>query len=277
MRRILVLILPAVTALLFSSCITFNESRFFFPRNPGPVPSAADKKFIPLSLETADSTTLSGIIITAPSRDYLIYFYGNGMTIAESAPRLYFLSEEYRLNIICFDYRGYGESGGTPSFENLLSDAGDIYEFVREKYVPQKLFLFSQSIGTVPAAVLAAAHAFNGIIMEAPFNNADEGVSRMRDGLIPPFKWLVRIKAEERLRKMRPQPEDYIKNFRAPLLILHGENDGVFPFDIGRKMYEAAGSKDKQIVMLPNTGHSDVNLRSNPAFAAMKAFFARHK
>ncbi|HRU39189.1 MAG TPA: alpha/beta hydrolase, partial [Candidatus Goldiibacteriota bacterium] len=79
-----------------------------------------------------------------------------------------------------------------------------------------------------------------------------------------------------KLLNRKPQPIDYARSFSAPLLVLHGTEDEVFPQDIGKRLFGAAGSKDKFFVSLPGTGHSNVNISSGPAKEALDAFFAKY-
>ncbi len=277
MKKILFIIFILISQ---ASCITLTEDKFFFPEKHEPLSGLDMGVFVrkTISFSPEKNVNLSGILLKHNSSDdYLIYFYGNGESIYESRKRLYYLCEKYSLNIICFDYRGYGESTGSPSFRALLDDSVKIYNFVINKYNPEQLFVFSQSIGTVPAAKIGSKKKPAGIIMEAPFTNAKEGVSRMTEGLIPPFCWLIKLKAEKRLINMEPQPVDMIKNFSSPLLIIHGTGDETFPFDIGKKMAAAAGSDKKTFCPLPGAGHADVKLNKGAALKCLNDFFEMTK
>jgi pimeloyl-ACP methyl ester carboxylesterase len=269
------IILILILSFILPSCITLHESNFFFPKNKGPLPPEAGVAVEQVGLPSGNDT-ISGVIIKNPSQDYLLYFYGNGQSIYDARERLLYLSREFNLNVVCFDYRGYGASTGKPTFDSLLSDAAAIYEFVLKKK-PRRLFIFSQSIGTVPCTFLGSKHKFDGIIMEACFTSAEECVPRLDENSPVPLKWFVKLTADEALLNRRPQPVDMIKYFSAPLLMLHGTADEVFPQDIGRKMFEAAGSKDKVFCSLPGVGHSNVNLEAEPAKNAVKDFFSKNK
>ena len=50
---------------------------------------------------------------------------------------------------------------------------------------------------------------------------------------------------------------DRIADIKAPLLVLHGERDGLIPIRLGQKLYEAAG-EPKRFVRLPGVSHVDV-------------------
>jgi fermentation-respiration switch protein FrsA (DUF1100 family) len=62
---------------------------------------------------------------------------------------------------------------------------------------------------------------------------------------------------------------DYIKEVHAPLLILHGERDGVVPIAFGEKLFEAA-NEPKRFVRFPEGGH--VNLDDFGAAEIVRRF-----
>ena len=279
-QKLLILAVALASLLTTTSCITLKEENFFFPEKHGYLPDRTMGEITRknISLIASGSVTLSGMLVRHEnSNDFLIYFYGNGLSVYEIQKRLYYISRQYKINVVCFDYRGYGFSEGKPSFENLLSDALLIYDYTKKTYNPRKILIFTQSIGTVPGLNIARQKKISGIIMEAPFTNAKEGVERMTEFLIPPFRWMIYLRADKKLVKAEPQPEQMIKKIKAPLLILHGTDDGTFPQDIGKKMYEAAGSEEKTFCSLPGTGHSNVDLKASPAKEAIDKFFKKHR
>lgn len=53
------------------------------------------------------------------------------------------------INIVLFDYRGYGKSTGSPSENGLYTDALAVYDYVRKRQDinQEKIFLFGRSLG----------------------------------------------------------------------------------------------------------------------------------
>lgn len=53
------------------------------------------------------------------------------------------------INLLLFDYRGYGKSTGSPSENGLYTDALAVYEYVRKRtdLNQEKIFLFGRSLG----------------------------------------------------------------------------------------------------------------------------------
>jgi dipeptidyl aminopeptidase/acylaminoacyl peptidase len=277
--KIFVILLFSV---FLSSCVTLSERWFLYPEQYSDLPldATSNLRSEEISFITKDGAKLSGMIIrNSLASDYLIYFYGNMESIKKAAKRLYFLSAEYGFNVICFDYRGYGKSTGKASFENLPTDGAEVYDFVRQNYCRDNcgIYMYSQSLGTVPCTYTGGRRNFKAIVMEAPFTNAEEAVSQMTEGLMWPFNSIIHLKAEDALVAKDNQPIENIKKFTAPLLILHGEKDNCFPVRAGEKMYNAAGSKEKYFCRLPDTMHADVNIYQGRAYEEMKVFFKKYR
>ncbi len=225
-----------------------------------------------LTLKTADNTVLSGILAqNSKSRDYLIYFCGVGENISDDYKRITLIAEKYGINVVAFDYRGYGLSGGKAGFDTILSDALVIYDYTETTYKPKRIFALGHSIGTTCAENIGLYRKPAGIILEAVFTNASDAVPGLPKGFVWPVNELLQFKASEELAKRKPQPEDVIKQITVPLLILHGANDPTFPAAMARKMFENAGSKDKKMVIVDGSNHF-VDYESSEVSGALKSF-----
>ena len=53
------------------------------------------------------------------------------------------------INILLFDYRGYGKSTGTPSESGLYTDAQAVYDYVRRRndLNQERIIVFGRSLG----------------------------------------------------------------------------------------------------------------------------------
>ena len=61
-----------------------------------------------------------------------------------------FLGTRLKVNILSYDYCGYGQSSGKPNESNLNKACAAAYEKLLEKYSvrPDQVILYGQSIGT---------------------------------------------------------------------------------------------------------------------------------
>jgi pimeloyl-ACP methyl ester carboxylesterase len=70
-------------------------------------------------------------------------------SISFSLQNAQLLYRRCNINILLFDYRGYGKSTGAPSEIGLYTDALAVYDYVRKRndLNQQKIFLFGRSLG----------------------------------------------------------------------------------------------------------------------------------
>jgi len=93
------------------------------------------------------------------------------------------------------------------------------------------------------AVGLATERRVAGVILDAPFTSAAD-VAGHHYAFLP--VWLLR----DQYRSL-----DLIREVRAPLLVLHGDRDGVVPFALGERLYKHA-AEPKRFVRIPGGDHT---------------------
>ncbi|SPO23536.1 uncharacterized protein UTRI_02215 [Ustilago trichophora] len=140
-------------------------------------------------------------VYEAAMRKYptILYLHGNSMNRAAPFRIAAYsaLTSRIDANVIAIDYRGFGDSSGTPSEEGLVEDANAAYRWIRvqqsqskEKQLPS-ITVFGQSLGTGIAALLAAQLERNktpveGIVLMAPYIDLKALVKDFRIGGVLP-------------------------------------------------------------------------------------------
>jgi fermentation-respiration switch protein FrsA (DUF1100 family) len=71
-----------------------------------------------------------------------------------------------------------------------------------------------------------------------------------------PVRWLLRD---------RYPSIDRIARVRMPLLVIAGDRDAIVPLDQSRRLYEAAASRDKNLLVIPGADHNDDALLTGDA------------
>jgi pimeloyl-ACP methyl ester carboxylesterase len=221
---------------------------------PQPVPSA------PLSDWTSTRTrqtvtleregvTLRGWRFRAPraGAPTLLFFNGNGMTIGESEP-LYRRIAEAGAEVVVFDYRGYGFSGGVADVAAFRQDALAEYDWlVQQAGGPVAVYGFS--LGTVMATSVAAQRPVKGLILAGTIASAAEEM---------PIYARAHGLPEEQIQAMHLDAGSVeafdevgrIAKSQAPLLMLHGEGDRLVPIAEGREVFAASPARQKRFVAL---------------------------
>ena len=195
-------------------------------------------------LEAADGAKLMAWHVEATDgRPTVLYLHGNGGGLYERSARLRIL-QSAGYGVLMLAYRGYSGSTGQPSEAANVADAKMAYDWLRGAQSAQEsIVVFGESLGTGVAVQVAADKPVAGVILDSPFTSLVDVAA----GHFPfvPIRWLLR----DRYMSM-----DHIGRVRAPLLIVHGEQDRVVPFALGQRLF-AAAHQPKRHVAFPGVGH----------------------
>lgn len=164
--------------------------------------------------------------------------------------------------LLLLDYRGYGKSSGKPTEQGLYSDAEAAYEYLKTKgYSPSQIFIQGESLGAAVAVQLASTKPCAGLILEAPFTSAKAVAGRVFPLVGPLFIWGYNSLTT-------------ISRVKAPTLFIHGDRDEVIPYDLGKRLYEAANSP-KWFWTVHGAGHNDLHVVARNEFPAKLSEFYR--
>jgi len=192
-------------------------------------------------------------------RPVVLYFHGNGGALNLRAERFAWLIAD-GTGLLALSYRGYGGSTGKPTEDGLMRDARAAYDFTSARYPAKRIVLFGESIGTAVAIALAAERSVGGVILDAPFTSAiDVGAAAYP---FAPVRWILKdtFRSDQRIARVS-----------APILVLHGERDGVVPIGLSERLFVLA-HEPKQMVRFPDGDH--VNLDNYGAAKVVKKFLA---
>ncbi len=254
------LLVAALGYALFVTYVYFTQSQLLFlPHIPGPslrhIPTDVGLAFEELSLETADGEKLNGWYVPADqARGTLLFFHGNAGNISHRLDSIA-IFHRLGLNVLIFDYRGYGLSSGKPSEAGTYRDAEAAWHHLVEErgIAPASIVLFGRSLGGAVATWLAMRAQPAGLIIESSFTSVPDLGSELYPWL--PVRWLSRLQYNTRER---------LGTVRAPVLVIHSTQDEIIPFRHGRSLYEAANEPRHLLEMVG--GHNDGFMVSGEAY-----------
>ena len=198
-----------------------------------------------------------------PGQPTLLYFHGNGGSLAFRAERVRRYQAAGR-GIFMMSYRGYSGSTGAPSEAANVADAALAYRhLIASGIAARDIIVYGESLGTGVAVQTASRLEVGGVILDAPYTSVVEVATSVYPYL--PVRWLS---------KDRYDSLAVIDEVQAPVLIVHGELDEVIPVSMGRRMHEAA-TGPKEIVTFPLAGHDDHDLHGS--YDAINAWIDRLK
>lgn len=215
-----------------------------------------------VELPTADGITLHGWFVPHPEpRGVLLFCHGNAGNISHRLESIR-VFHELGLSVFIFDYRGYGQSEGSPSEQGTYLDAAAARDhLVRDRGIPpESLVVFGRSLGAAIAARLAAdqltaARQPAALIVESAFTSAPELAAELYPWL--PARWLTRFDYAT---------ADHLARLTVPVLIIHSHDDEIVPFDHGRRLFALAGEPKRFLEL--RGGHNDGFLVSDTAYRA---------
>ncbi len=204
--------------------------------------------------ESVTLTTSDGVSIVAwyfenpNARNIILYSHGNGGNVYHWSARAAELCRRFPVSVLMYDYRGYGQSGGTPTIAGIREDARAARDWLcqRTGRKPNELVYYGRSLGGGVAIDLAAETGAQGLVVESSFASIRDMVRKVVPLLPMPTSWLVRTDLNSL---------ENIQRYDGPLLQSHGDADRLIPFEQASRVFEAAPGR-KQWVTIPNGGHN---------------------
>jgi len=209
---------------------------------------------------TADGLELEGWYMSEKGRDRTVLFIGgNGFVIAASYHIITSIIEQ-NVNLMVFNFRGYGTNPGTPSVEGVVKDTEAAYRYLTgERGVsPDSVILHGHSLGSILAANLINRYPADRIVLESPLTGARDLTSRLVPGILKPF---IRFTVDPALLRMSNFTE--VPKISEPILFITGGADNVTPKEMAEELYEIAVSADKRLEILDAGGHNDLPERDD--------------
>ncbi len=225
----------------------FQAAFIYFPtKNIVATPEDRGLAYEDVFLHTDDGLRLHGWFIPAEdSRGSVLFFHGNAGNISGRLESITVFNN-LGLDVMIFDYRGYGRSEGKPTEQGTYKDAIVAWRYLTEVQDknPQRIILFGRSLGGGVASWLASEVNAGALVLESTFTSAADLAAEIYPFI--PVRWLLHI---------RYPAIDYLKKIDMPVLIAHSKGDDVIPYHHGEKLFEAAGEPKYWMEM--RGGHND--------------------
>ena len=192
-------------------------------------PSRIGLSFEYISFEASDGVRLHGWFIPAAktSERALLFFHGNAGNISHRLESIR-VFHELGLDLLIFDYRGYGKSEGRPTEEGLYMDGRAAFDFLVERgYFPDRIVVFGRSLGGAVAARISLEKAPGALILESTFTSLFDMARRV-----------ARLFPVRRLLRSEYPTESIMAGILCPVLVIHSPDDEIIPFCQGERLYE---------------------------------------
>ncbi|KAJ4950827.1 hypothetical protein NE237_027659 [Protea cynaroides] len=164
------------------------------------------------------------------ARFTLLYSHGNAADLGQMQELFIELRAHLRVNIMSYDYSGYGASTGKPSEFNTYYDIEAVYNCLKSEYgiKQEDVILYGQSVGSGPTLHLGARlQRLRALVLHSAI------LSGIR--VLYPVKMTFWFDIFKNI--------DKIRNVSCPVLVIHGTNDEIVDLSHGKRLWELAKEK----------------------------------
>ncbi|GAB2216268.1 hypothetical protein Droror1_Dr00024038 [Drosera rotundifolia] len=184
------------------------------------------------------------------ARFTVLYSHGNAADLGQMMELFIELRAHLRVNIMSYDYSGYGASTGKPTEMNTFHDIESVYNCLKSEYSikQEELILYGQSVGSGPTLHLASRlQRLRGVVLHSAI------LSGIR--VLYPVKMTFWFDIFKNI--------DKIRSVNCPVLVIHGTNDEIVDWSHGKRLWELSKEKFDPLWV---KGGSHCNLETYPEY-----------
>lgn len=244
---------PAIRLAVITVVILFLFAQFirrngmFFP-SPYPVGDWSRTDASDVRFRAIDGVSLHGWFFRAadPAAPLVVWCHGNAGNISDRGEVAAKLAQR-GLNVLLFDWRGYGKSEGVPSEAKLYDDALGAYDFAARELHPSSIAMYGESLGGPYAAFVATKRKVRCVVIENSLPSLRELGNTLYRPL--PLGWFA---------PFAMTTTKWLNEANVPVLVLHGKRDEVIPFALGRRLYDGLRVPHKEMLVAEKAGHGEI-------------------
>ncbi|MGM0365924.1 MAG: alpha/beta hydrolase [Actinomycetota bacterium] len=234
-----------------------NQSRFvYFPiRDIAATPRDAGMDYEDIYFHTEDGVKINGWFIPEEgSRFVLLLFHGNGGNISHRL-ELIRVFKSIGLSVFIIDYRGYGNSQGSPTEEGTYLDAQAAMRYLEEDrgLKEEEIVVYGRSLGGAVAAHMASSGNPAALILDSTFTSIKDIGAELYPFL--PVRRFFRFEYDTL---------DFVSGLNCPVLVIHSKDDEYIPYQHAQRIYSEIKTR-KEIVAIKGS-HNDGFLVSSELY-----------
>lgn len=174
----------------------------------------------------------------------VLFCHGNGGNISH---REYIVEicKRQQLNLLLFDYRGFGKSPGIPSQRHICEDGERAYSYLRQSVPANKIVIWGESLGGAVATHIASKYPCSLLILMSTFSSLDDA---LRDRRFSPVTLAMSFLLPWFANNLASN--ETIKKVKAPIVIMHSPEDEIIPYNNAIKLYKAIPHKCKTFISI---------------------------
>ncbi len=216
--------------------------------------AGADYPHKPNTFGTPIQTTVEGRnlfllvddqIDPSQAKAVVLYFHGNAEVVEDLDYVPPIFRRETWLTVLV-EFPGYGHDSGVPGETNFYQTALDAYDHVIKLYPGLPVIAAAWSLGTPVAMAMAAKRPVAHLLLLSAMTSMVE----VAQALYPMTPDLY-------FKDARFEVKDFLPEIKAPVTLIHGDEDELVPVEMGRELKQFWGDQ-AQLIEIPEGGHNDI-------------------
>lgn len=165
----------------------------------------------------------------------VLFYHGNSGNISHRSYMVH-LCQLYKLNLLMFDYRGYGKSTGYSNLKRLYEDANVTAIYAVAKY--KNLIVWGESLGGGIATYVASKYPCSKLILASTFSSLDDIITAKNASF-------VNRSCSTILRQLIDTipSKDRIGDIQVPIAIMHSIDDELIPYSCSKSLLRRVTSE----------------------------------
>jgi pimeloyl-ACP methyl ester carboxylesterase len=194
---------------------------------------------IPYQEEMVDGVMIWKLM-NHPGKDVILYCHGNAGNLGHNK-YMVDICDTLKLNLVLFDYHGFGESLHYPTAHGICNNGATVYlHLVQNLGIdPERIVIWGISLGSSCAISIASKFPCKALIVMSAFSSLPDimdkpGATGIAKGLAPALTYIVDdIPSAKR-----------IKDVKCPVFVIHSSEDELIPYHNGVKLFRACRHKE---------------------------------
>jgi len=251
-RNIVALAIFALFYISFGVFLTLNQEKIVYHPFPGDFESCSN--FASAEKITYQGTRMYVSTTTGPT---IVLYHGN----AGSACDRYFYAAEFTqagYGYIIVEYAGFSNDIREPSHELIKKDVENVISYLQSKNIEESIVV-GESIGTGFATHHAHLDPPERLLLISPFTNLSD-IAKERFWFYP-----TSLLVDDALDNVAS-----LKNYSGEVTIIHGTDDSIIPYKLGRQLFESI-TTEKNFISITGVGHNDL-FTVQQTFSALQDF-----
>ena len=239
-------------------------------------PSELKIQYDSLNILTTDGKRLTAWLCKPEKKRtdvVMILASGDAGNMGDNLVLTQFILENVGVNILLFDYRGFGSSDLNPTDTDLIAipeftiDIHSVVLYVR-KYIQSdtnKIVLYGRSMGASLCLTTAITYgSVGGVIAESPYVT--------QASLVEKINVFRKQQNSKRIAKSLPspllEPLSLISQCHCNVLFIHGQNEKFISNNEVMDLYNSCSAKKKTLWIASDCDHLEVVYKEKDAFFA---------